>query len=348
MKKDTNNYPLKWLYLIGVSYLIALFSWFFLYVTFGDGNGYLGLVNALALYLFVPLPVLAFISLTLKFKQLLIPIIAGLFLFAYLWGPLFIISESSFNEADATLRVMTFNVLGRAGSHEPILKSLREENADVIFLQELTPDIASLISQRLVDDYPFQILQPAPRSSGLGVISRYPLQKLDALIPGHWLGVPQILGMDMGGEVITLINFHTIPTGSLWPRRVIGTFEDRENDLEALAKFAASQKLISPLIVAGDANVTRLNDAYKSVAEVLEDAWLQAGYGFGHSFPGPYEDGNSFAQISFFHIPFWLVSIDYIFYSNDFEALDTWMGAFYGGTDHRSVVSDILLRSSSE
>jgi len=344
MKIKTANKATNWFFVISVGYLMALFSWFFLFTIFGDGNGYLGLVNALALYLFIPLPIVAFVSYHYKFRKLLMPIFAGLIIFAYLWGPLFFPTGIVQLETDATLRVMTFNVLGRAGNHEAILKSIREENADIIFLQELTPEIAAVISLRLADDYAYQILQPASRSRGLGVISRYPLQKLDALIPGKWMGPPpQILEMELDGKAITLVNFHTVPTGSIWPRRVVGTFKDRENDLQALANFATSQKQIGPLIVAGDANVTRLNEAYKSLAGVLEDAWLQAGFGFGHSFPGPYEEGNSYAQISFFRIPYWLVSIDYIFYSNEFEAIETWMGVFYGGSDHRSVVTEIAL-----
>lgn len=348
MKSETNNHSYNWLFNISVSYIIALFSWFFLYIVFGDSNGFLGLANALALYLFVPLPIITLIALRLKFKKLMIPLLSGVIIFAFLWGPLFFSSGAPFSEASVSLRVMTFNVLGRAGSHEPILKTIREEAADVIFLQELTPEIASVISLRLSDEYPYQILQAASRSRGLGVISRYPLQKLDALIPGNWMGAPQILEMDLEGAAITLVNFHTIPTGSLWPRRVVGTFADRERDLAALANFAVTQRQIGPLIVAGDANTTRLNEAYKSLAAELEDAWLQGGFGFGHSFPGPYEEGNSYAQISFFRIPYWLVSIDYIFYSNEFAAMDTWMGVFYGGTDHRAVVSDILLKPQTE
>jgi endonuclease/exonuclease/phosphatase (EEP) superfamily protein YafD len=152
--------------------------------------------------------------------------------------------------------------------------------------------------------------------------------------------------MDWNSQMISLVNFHTMPTGNLWPRWVWRTFENRESDLLALADFAKTQSAIGPLIVAGDANATRLNDAYKSVAAVLKDTWLEAGFGLGHSFPGPIEEGGSSAQISFFRIPYWMVGIDYIFTSHEFDAVDTWMGAFYGGSDHRAVVSDLVLKGS--
>jgi len=348
MKKSRQEKPFNLIYSISVSYLIGLFSWFFLYLIFGDGNGFLGLVNALALYFFIPMPILAFIVFSNNFQKLVIPLLAALAIFVYLWGPLFYSPKSNISDPKISLRVMTFNVLGRAGSNEPILKTILEENADVIFLQELTHEIAALISLRMVDEYPFQILQPGLRSRGLGVISRYPLQKLDVLIPGSWMGNPQILEMKMEGEVMTLVNFHTISTGNIWPRRVIETFAARERDLESLADFARAQQEIGPLILAGDANITRINEAYKILADVLEDAWLQGGFGFDHTFPGPYEEGSSFAQISFFRVPYWLVGIDFIFYSNDFEATDTWLGVFYGGSDHRSIVSEISLKQSSE
>lgn len=341
MKLEKKQSQLNLLDLFGLGYFSILFGWFILYLLFGDGNGFLGLANAVALYFFLPLPLFALASLTRKKRKLLFPVLAGLAIFLFLWGPLFTSPRMVEENPAAQLRVMTFNVLGRAGSHDPILQSILEEDADVVFLQELTPEIASVISLRLADAYPFQILQPAFRSRGLGVLSRYPLAKLDAVLPGNWMGVPQILEMDWAGEAVTLVNFHTIPTGNLWPRWVLRTFEERESDLSALANFAVSHSEIGPLIVAGDANATRLNEAYKSLAAVMQDAWLEAGFGFGHSFPGPYEEGSSFAQISFFRIPYWLVSIDYIFYSQQFQALDTWMGAFYGGSDHRAVVTEL-------
>jgi endonuclease/exonuclease/phosphatase (EEP) superfamily protein YafD len=328
-------------------YFFFLFTWFALYVVFGDSNGYLGLANALAIYFFLPLPIIAFIALRIKMSRLIYSSAVALVIFLLIWGSQLLPKSSQLAENQPSLRVMTFNILGRAGNHEPVLQAIREEDPDLLFLQELTPDMAIILREQLSEVFPHYIFEPASRSRGHGVMSKYPLEETNIVLDGNWTGIPQILTLQWQETEITLVNFHTIPTASIWPRWVDLTFDRRELALQNLANFAAQQAQFGPLIVAGDANTTRLSDAYKSVAEVLQDSWLEAGFGFGHSFPGPYEEGKTFAQISIFRLPYWMVSIDYIFHSTEMSASRTWMGAYYGGTDHRSVVTELFFHADS-
>lgn len=333
----------RWLQAASNLYFLFLFGWFALYLLLGDGLGFLGLANAVSVYFFLPLPLFILLAVQRPSRGLVLSVVAAAALFAFHWGPLLLPKSDAQAQGQTTLRVMTFNVLGRAGSHMPILQAIQEENPDVLFLQEITPELSSVLSLELQELLPYQVLEPASRSRGLGVMSKLPLSELDVVLDGNWMGGPQILSMQWQGQEIALVNFHTIPTGNIWPRWVRRTFLWREADMQRLADFAAEQAQIGPLIVAGDANATRLNEAYKSIAAVLQDAWLEAGQGFGHTFPGPYEEGNSFAQISLFRLPHWLVSIDYIFHSHDLAAAHTWMGAYYGGSDHRAIVTELYL-----
>ena len=326
----------------GWLYSFFVLSWFILYVLFGDGSGFLGLANAVSIYFFLPLPLIALIALFYRQRLLWWPVILGVLIFAWLWGPLF--ARETMPQADGQhLRVMSFNILGRAGSHLPIIDSILAEDADVLLLQEVTPEMAAILSVRLADVYPYQILQPAPQASGMGVLSRYPIEALDVSLSGYWIGSPQIIGLDWMGDKVTLVNFHTLPTGTLWPRSVRRSFERRGQDLKTLADFAEQQSEFGPLIVAGDANVTHLNEAYKVLTAVLQDAWMQAGSGIGHTFPGPIDEDSAYARISFFRIPYWLVRIDYIFTSTHWQADSTWLAEFSGGSDHRGVVTELVL-----
>lgn len=342
MKQDT-NLTLRGLAIASAQlYSLFLLGWFGLYVLFGDGSGFLGLANALSFYFFFPLPFLVLVALVYSQRNLWWPVVIGALIFANLWGPLFI--KADIPQADGPrLRVMSFNVLGRAGSHEPILDSILSEDADVLLLQEVTNETAAIFSMRLAEDYPYQILQPAPQASGMGVLSRFPIESLDETITGNWNGYPQILTLEWMGQEITLVNFHTLSTGTLWPRWVRRTFERRGEDLKALADFAEQQSEFGPLIVAGDANATHLNEAYKYLAEILQDSWMQAGSGIGQTFPGPINEDSPNARISFFRIPYWLVRIDYIFTSAHWQAESTWLAEFGGGSDHRGVVAELVL-----
>jgi endonuclease/exonuclease/phosphatase (EEP) superfamily protein YafD len=324
-------------------YLGLLLAWFLLFVLFGDGAGYLGLLNAVALFLFFPLPIALWIAWRAKSSRLLLAGFVAVAIFAWLWGPLFLPVPSGADVASPTLRVMTFNILGRIGDPHDILSSIRSENADVIFLQELTPEYELVLSAGLEDEYPYQILKPVAQAAGMGVFSRYPIEPLDVSLDGRWRGEPQLLRLDWQGEQITLVNFHAVSTGTIWPRWVRTTFDRREESIGLLAAFAADSAIAGPVIVAGDGNLTRLNDTYKVLDAVLDDAWWHGGWGFGHTFPGKIEPDDMFTRISIFLIPHWLVRIDYVFYSDHWQTSRAWLADFNGGSDHRGVVTDLVL-----
>lgn len=323
-------------------YIGYLSTWFVLFVFLGDGAGYLGLFNAVALYFFIPLPIALWIAWRSKSSRLLLACFAGVAIFAWLWGPLFLPTTSA-NADSPSLRVMTFNILGRIGDPDDILSSIKNEDADVLFVQELTPEYAVVLTAGLEGEYPYQILNPIEKAAGMGVFSRYPIEPLDVSIDGRWRGEPQLLRLDWQGEQITLVNFHAISTGTIWPRWVQTTFDRREESIALLADFARDSSIAGPVIVAGDGNLTRLNDTYKVLDAVLNDAWWQAGWGFGHTFPGNIEPDDMFTRISIFLIPHWLVRIDYVFHSDHWQASSAWLADFNGGSDHRGVVTDLIL-----
>lgn len=328
--------------LLGLSafYFAALFGWLLLYLLLGDGLGYLGLANSLAVYFFLPLPLVALVAWRAGSRWLRLASLAGALVFAWLWGPLFW-PNSDMTVDGPELRVMTFNVLGRAGDPQAVLAAIQAEDADLLFLQEVTPDMAWLIDNELSEAYPYQVLKPDSGARGMGVISRYPLEEKGADLDGRWTGPPQVLEMQWGGQRITLVNIHTRPTGSLWPRWVRATFDHRQEDIARLTDFVAG--LAGPVIVGGDANMTHLNTAYKMLNQQLGDVWWQAGSGLGHTFPGPVDADDWATRVSYFMVPPWLVRIDYVFISDDWQATEAWLAEFRGGSDHRGVVTELAL-----
>ncbi len=322
-------------------YFALLFAWFFLFLLFGDGNGYLGLANSLAVYFFVPLPFAILVAVRAKNRRLQVASLLAIVIFAWLWGPLFW-PNAPIDSDGARLRVMTLNVLGQGEDPSDVLASIRAENADVVMLQEVTHEFANAALSQLGNEYPYSVLNAGPKASGMAVLSRFPIQLMDVVLGGRWRGDPQLLSMDWEGRQITLVNFHTVSTGTVVPRWVDYTYRLREDSVARLADFADDSDSM-PLIMAGDGNLTRLNDTYQLLDAQLDDAWWAAGWGLGHTFPGNIEPNDWFTRVSFFIIPHWLVRIDYIFYSVQFQAERTWLAEFNGGSDHRGVVTDLVL-----
>ena len=109
----------------------------------------------------------------------------------------------------------------------------------------------------------------------------------------------------------------------------------------ALAEFAREAAARAAVIAVGDANVSSLSDAYKLLREELEDAWIEAGFGLGHTFPGSGIPGSSRPQVAGILVPQWMARIDYVFYSDQMQAIAAHLAPFDGVSDHRGVVSGV-------
>lgn len=102
--------------------------------------------------------------------------------------------------------------------------------------------------------------------------------------------------------------------------------------------------LTVPYLVVGDLNANSFSGAYHSIVQTMTDAWSDSGWGLGHTFPGGNTPGGSRFKIAGYHIPQWLVRIDYIFLSSNWVTQRTWIGNWDRGSDHRPVITTIFLK----
>lgn len=112
-------------------------------------------------------------------------------------------------------------------------------------------------------------------------------------------------------------------------------------DLEERAKEA-----VGTVLVIGDLNLTDQTRAYATVTETLQDAFREAGWGFGFTFPHVHRIGNllpSTPGISVIPFPGPLVRLDYILHSDDMVAESARVGCA-GGSDHCYVVARLSWR----
>jgi endonuclease/exonuclease/phosphatase (EEP) superfamily protein YafD len=100
-----------------------------------------------------------------------------------------------------------------------------------------------------------------------------------------------------------------------------------------------------PAIVAGDVNDVFLNNAYMLLVKAgLQDAWAESGFGLGHTFPGNKSPGTSRTHIGNLYVPEWMIRIDYIFASPEWEVLSAHIARTDGYSDHRGVVAYLRLK----
>jgi endonuclease/exonuclease/phosphatase (EEP) superfamily protein YafD len=185
------------------------------------------------------------------------------------------------------------------------------------------------------------VLNSHEGDSGMGLISRYPLRRVDAALPGDWIGEPQVLSLNWHGTWVTLLHVHARSTDMSSNNRMM-TVREREQQTRTLAGFVATRP--EPLIALGDFNTTDQSVAYMTMASALVDSWREAGWGPGHTFPGAESSGSSRHRIAGILVPKWLIRIDYIFHSPHLRAVGAWIGPWDEVSDHRPVVVRLALK----
>jgi vancomycin resistance protein VanJ len=319
-------------------YVLGLFAWYGLHRIVGDASPLLYSLNALALYVFLPLPLVLLAAALLRRREVLVAFVAGAALWLHLWGALFWPPASPAVAADKTLTVMTYNVFGFNLDPASVVETVRRSGADVVAFQELNPEVADAIATELQEEYPFQHLQPADGVMGMGVISREPATLLPSTLDHPlWIGDPQLLSLEHEGTQVLVLNVHAIAQ----PRFAA----ERLEQAQLVAGFAAGRR--EPLVVLGDFNASSTNDAIETLTKVLKDAWREAGSGFGHTFPGASVDespGSSRPKYLGIDVPRWLIRIDYVFHSSEWRTVAARTGGADSKSDHRPVIATLVLK----
>jgi endonuclease/exonuclease/phosphatase (EEP) superfamily protein YafD len=275
----------------------------------------------------VGLALLPLIALTWLFGQraLSLAFLAAVLLLGLHLAPHFVFKPSP-PTVGYPLTVMTYNVHQRNRSIEPIVARILAEDADIVALQELTPDMSEQLAQNLGERYPYHTLQPDQSRWGQGLLSRYPLAQLSD-VPNYRY---QSAVVETPAGPIRVLNIHT---PSLYPFDWQDDWERQRAFVQDLAGQIATAE--GPVIVAGDFNTTPQSENYGLLRNHLRDAFLDSGWGLGFTFPATPKFG--------IRLPTPLVRIDYIFHSEQFASQDTRVLKDSGGSDHRPVVSVLSL-----
>lgn len=342
---------------LSIAYAVAVLVWQGLRLTLGD-RWWLGMANAVSLYLFLPLLSLLPLGVWVMLlrpagRSRWLPIAATavpLVVWTLLYGGLFLPRRAPVSaQGTVPLRVLTFNVLYSAGDVEGLEQFIRAESPDLVLLQELTPAVARELAPRLKAEYPHKILLPQEGTTGLGIWSHHPLQDGGTLPEpdwgyGGWPNSTQVATMTYEGRPVLVFNVHALPPARpwngypvrWWPEILRFEFLYREEEVRRLVTRAAQHD--GPVIAAGDFNFTDQNAAYDLMAAQLEDAHRKIGWGFGHTNPAMR------ATMAGIPVPPRSFRIDYVWYSHHWQALDVGVAGPVAGSDHLPVLASLVLK----
>lgn len=240
------------------------------------------------------------------------------------------------------LIVMTYNAGAGLAPPNALAEAIRESQADLVGLQELSPEQDAFMRESLSDLYPYQSSRRSDlETDGPALFSRYPILSEDLLDPGHMLPYLQAR-IDVDGVVIVVLIVRAHPPHlGRYPLRL---GKDVTIQVSSYSYWAIGETILqaagegSPTILLADLNATDQSRDYSTLrAGGMTDAFREAGQGFGLTFPARTDGWRSLPR----QTPL-LVRIDYIWLTGDFEVLRAWVGP-HAGSDHLPVLSEVIL-----
>ena len=222
--------------------------------------------------------------------------------------------------AEKKVRIFHANVLWKSENYEAVLALIRENNPDVVVLQELSEEWGNQVSV-LGETYPNSKQVPLAEGAGMAIFSRYPLTEVEVLKLDDSPHIALRARVDAEGETFTLLALH--PTVPLSPVK----FVNRNRQFKAAAELLNS--IGGHKVVIGDLNTTMWSPYFTNF---LREARLRdgrVGFGLQTSWPVPLP--------SFLRLP-----IDHCLASEGVQVDRLELGV-RTGSDHHPLIVDLSL-----
>jgi endonuclease/exonuclease/phosphatase (EEP) superfamily protein YafD len=180
----------------------------------------------------------------------------------------------------ASLTVLTANVALGEADPQGVVAAVRDADADVLLLQELTPPLADRLTAAGLDELlPHSVVEALPGADGVGLWSRHPLADEQRHPELTFASVSARLVLGDGRPGPTVLTLHT---AGPWPQSADDWVRDMAKTPDLLGRVAAGADAHgSTVLVGGDFNATwgnaqfraLLQGGYRDAAEQLGAPW---------------------------------------------------------------------------
>lgn len=300
---------------------------------FPQRSGVLALSQALAPHLFLPLLLLLPLAFVRRARLLRWVLLVSLVVFCIRFIPPLHWSRPAPDPRQLQLTVLNWNtaISMETAQQARVRPLLASRPADVVVLQEaywewLRQD--PLISRL----YPYQVNHTPEASSGLVVLSAYPIRE--------WAGAERRQGVrgwprlvwariEVAGRQVLLVAAHPeSPYSRMGACQRPPCYDTTERDTLLPAIRAVIDPALQrgePVLLVGDLNVTEREPSYADLATGLRDAQREVGRGAGNTW-------GLIAELPWWRFP--LLRIDYMFSSPNIRPLDLSTDCTPRGSDH--------------
>lgn len=191
--------------------------------------------------------------------------------------------QSLFRQADIDFSLCQILINSGADEYENISRRLLASKADILNIQELTPDWALVLSDGLSETYPYRAEMNRVDPYGMVVYSKYPILKTDTL---HFrdtmvnYDIPVLkLQLDIEGRAMNFFSCHVLP------RLNTTDFNRVQQFLNAVTDWVTDGDTL-PKLVAGDFNLSPWDF---SLQQLINSTRLHLSQREPHLFVQPFE-----------------------------------------------------------
>jgi endonuclease/exonuclease/phosphatase family metal-dependent hydrolase len=216
---------------------------------------------------------------------------------------------------------------------QKIVNFITEKQPDILSMQDYRPDEAL----HLNDYYKYEELSGKKVKNGQAIFSKYPIIKSGSLEFPNTSNNAIYADIVKNGDTIRIYNVHLqslridptsvkldLETSENLFNRVSNTFKLQQSQTELF--LAHKNKCPYKMIICGDFNNTAYSYVYKEIKGDLQDAFVEAGNGFGRTF-----------NFKFFPVRIDFILIDDSFTINAFKTFDIQL------SDHYPIMAKIKL-----
>lgn len=191
--------------------------------------------------------------------------------------------QSLFRQADIDFSLCQVLINSGTDEYENISRRLQASKADILNIQELTPDWALVLHDGLSEEYPYRAEMNRIDPYGMAIYSKYPIRKTDTLVYRDTLlnyEIPLLkLQLDIEGRAMNFISCHILP------RLNTSDFNKVQQFLDSVTVWVTDGDTL-PKLIAGDFNLSPWDF---SLQQLIGDARLNLSQREPHLFIQPFE-----------------------------------------------------------
>lgn len=185
------------------------------------------------------------------------------------------------NQHDFSLCQLT--IQGSSDQYENFTKAILQSKADIINIQEVTPDWSIVLKDALIKEYPYTAELNRIDPYGMVIFSKYPIHKIDTIVYEDTVNKYQVPALRLRTSIdhrdVDIVGCHVLP------RINHNDFDKVQGFIEMLAHWASHHQNQSTMII-GDFSLTPWD---YDIQKLINESKLNLSRREPHLFVQPFE-----------------------------------------------------------